>query len=222
MWEVNHCINVKFSTSVERTERVVEVSNAFGLELSGREFVIYDDLKFTVKNGHRVYITGQSGSGKSIILRKMEEEYKEAGIRAVNIDSVELTEEPIIDQVGGSTDEATKILQIAGIGDAYLLLRKPSELSDGQRYRLKVAKLLCNNEADVWLCDEFGAVLDRKTAKFLAYSVSKIAESRGIAVVIATTHKDLMTDFRPHLIIEKHYAHEVAMKHIDEEWYERY
>ncbi len=220
-WRIDHDIDVRFSTAVERTERVLDVSQAFGLELSDKEFVIYDHLKFPTEAGQRIYITGQSGSGKSIILRELEKDYLAAGLRVANINDVELRDVPLIEQVGNSTDEATRLLQIAGIGDAYLLIRKPSELSDGQRYRLRVAKLL-ESDAQVWLCDEFGAVLDRTTAKFLANSVWKMAQSKGITVAIATTHKDLLTDFGPHLLINKQYAHEIELKQFGNEWFEEY
>lgn len=49
---------------------------------------------------------------------------------------------------------------MAGLNDAYLFVRKPSEMSDGQKYRLKIAKLI-ESGADVWVADEFGAVLDQ-------------------------------------------------------------
>lgn len=222
MWKVNHDVDIRFSTEVKRSDRVLDVSQAFGLELSDKQFVIYDHLKFDTAAGERLYITGQSGSGKSLILRKLEEDYRTAGLKVVNINDVELTDEPIIEQIGTTTDEATKLLQFAGIGDAYLLIRTPNELSDGQKYRLRIAKLLDQKDSDVWLCDEFGAVLDRKTAKFLAYSVSKLAEKRGITVAIATTHKDLITDYRPHLVIDKQYAHEIQLRRIPNEWYEEY
>lgn len=52
---------------------------------------------------------------------------------------------------------------MAGLNDAYLFVRKPSEMSDGQKYRLKIAKLI-ESGAKVWAADEFGAVLDRVTA----------------------------------------------------------
>ncbi len=45
----------------------------------------------------------------------------------------------------------------------YLYIRKPQELSDGQRYRFRLAKII-ESGAKVWVADEFLAVLDRTTA----------------------------------------------------------
>jgi ABC-type ATPase with predicted acetyltransferase domain len=203
---IKHNVNIKFSTAVERTDRVLEISQAFGLELSDKEFCIYEDFKFQTTQGDRIYVSGQSGSGKSLILREMEKDYRSAGLNVTNIQDVELQDKPLIDQLGKTTQEAVQLLQIAGIGDAYLLIRKPSELSDGQRYRLRVAKLIEAN-TDVWICDEFGAVLDRVTAKLLAHSISKIARKNNKTVVIATTHRDLIFDFAPTISIYKEYGH---------------
>lgn len=220
-WAIKHTIDVRFSTSVERTERVLDVSQAFGLELADKEFVIYDNLQFETYKGMRIYVTGESGSGKSIILRKLQENYEAEGLNVSNINDVEFEDKPIIEQVGKNTEEATKLLQFAGIGDAYLLIRKPSELSDGQKYRLRVAKLL-EKESDVWICDEFGAVLDRITAKFLANALWKMSAKKKVTVVVATTHKDLMYDFGANLIINKKYAHGIDITKFDKSWVEEY
>jgi len=62
-----YTISKKFTSSVERSSRVLEVAEAFGLGLSNKEFVVYDNLAIEVEQGDVVYITGQSGSGKSLL-----------------------------------------------------------------------------------------------------------------------------------------------------------
>lgn len=218
---IKHDIDVRFTTSVKRTERVLDVSQAFGLELSDKQFCIYDHLKFTSQQGDRIYVSGQSGSGKSIILRELIKDFEKAKLDVINIADVVLSDEPIIDQIGKDTNDAVRLLQIAGIGDAYLLIRKPSELSDGQRYRLKVAKLI-ESKCDVWVCDEFGAVLDRVTAKLLAHSVSKMSRAHNKTVIIATTHRDLHFDFAPTISIYKEYANVVDLHQLAQQTKEIY
>jgi ABC-type ATPase with predicted acetyltransferase domain len=66
-----YTIDRRFSCSVERTPRVLECAESFGLGLSDKRFVIYDKLKVEVNPGDVVYITGQSGSGKSLLLREL-------------------------------------------------------------------------------------------------------------------------------------------------------
>lgn len=200
-------VSKKFNTTVERTERVIEVAEAFGLGLDDREFVLYDEFSFEVNPGDVVYITGQSGSGKSVLLRQAVEmlstEYKVA-----NIDEVELPEVPLVDQVGNTTQVALELLSRVGLNDAYLFIRKPSELSDGQRYRLRLAHLM-NRDCNIWVADEFGAVLDRVTAKVVAFSMQKFARKLGKILIVATTHTDLEKELSPNLKIEKRFREKV-------------
>lgn len=204
--EFNHLINVSFHTGVERSPRVIEIGEAFGLGLGDQTFNVYNDLKLTTRQGDCIYITGQSGSGKSIMLRELTKSFRdEHGLKVGVIDEITLEEKPIIDQVGETTEEACKLLSKAGLNDAYLFIRKPSELSDGQRYRFKIAKLLASG-ADVIAADEFGAVLDRTTAKTVAYSIRKLCEANNVTFIVATTHKDLYWDLRPTLVIDKRYS----------------
>lgn len=216
-----HNISVSFNTSVTRSPRVLEVGEAFGLGLTDKEFVVYDQFKFETRQGDRLYITGQSGSGKSIILRELQKDFVKAGLNVINIDDIELKEEPLIDQVGGSTEEACRLLSQAGLNDAYLFIRKPSELSDGQRYRFRIAKLM-EMDADVWIADEFGAVLDRVTAKNVAFCVRKAAEKMNRTVAVATTHKDLRSDLGATLVIDKRFACQVKVDYTDMDEMELY
>lgn len=206
---MDYLINKSFKTSVERSKRVMEVAEAFGLGLEDKEFVLYDNLKLTINQGDVVYITGESGSGKSQLLKELNKQME--SLNPVNIDSVVLEDKPLIDQIGEDDADATKILSRAGLNDAYLLVRKPSELSDGQLYRLKIAKLM-DADSKVWIADEFGAVLDRTTAKAVAYNLRKQANAVGATVVVATTHKDLKDELAPNLYIDKRFKAKIEIE----------
>ncbi len=208
-----YTINKSFQSTVVRSRRVLEVAEGFGLGLEGKEFVVYKDLKVEVNQGDVVYITGQSGSGKSLLLKEL------AKLIALeqdvaDIDKVELLEVPLIDQIGESTDDAVRILNMAGLADAYLLIRKPSELSDGQRYRFRIAKLM-ESKARVWVADEFGAVLDRVTAKVVAFNLRKFAAKVGATVIVATTHKDLRDELAPTLYVDKRFKDKITVEMSD-------
>lgn len=203
-------VSKKFSTKVERTDRVIEVAESFGLGLDDREFVLFDDFEIEIRKGDVVYITGQSGSGKTVLLKQCEENLSDDGQVVVNIDQVILQEVPLVDQVGKTTKEALEILSRVGLNDAYLFIRKPSELSDGQRYRLRLAHLL-NIPGDVWVADEFGAVLDRITAKIVAFSLQKHARKEGKTLIVATTHEDLVEELGPSLVVKKRFREKVEI-----------
>lgn len=206
-------LNKSFETSVARSERVIKVAEAFGLGLESREFTVLDDVEVDVEPGDVVYICGQSGAGKSVLLRELSHMLAEQGQKVANIDGVELDESrALIDQIGGeSMAEAIRLLSVAGLSDAYLYIRRPSELSDGQRYRYRLAKLL-ESDADVWVADEFGAVLDRVTAKIVAWNLAKVARAHNKTLIVATTHTDLKDELAPSLTVTKRFHDRIKIE----------
>ena len=217
-----------FTTRTERSNRVLEIAETFGLGLSEKTFWIFRDLEVEVRQGEVVYITGQSGSGKSLLLRELSAQMEGQGLKVANIDSVVLEERPLIDQLGHNMNEAIELLSRqawpgnirelhraahaaeGSINDAYLAIRKHSELSDGQRYRFRLAKLM-QTAADVWVCDEFGAVLDRVTARAVAFNAQKLARAKDVTLMVATTHTDLVEELGPDLIVEKRFQNRVEL-----------
>lgn len=188
------------------------VSEAFGIGLDDKDFVVFDNMEITINQGDVVYVTGQSGSGKSTLLREIIGKLQDDNWKVSDIDSVEIeAEKPLIDQIGRDMTEATTLLAMAGISDAYLYIRKPSELSDGQKYRFRLAKLL-EQDSDVWVADEFGAVLDRITAEVVAFNCQKTARKYGKTLIVATTHDDLITPMGPNLLIKKRFHDRVSVE----------
>ncbi|MGQ9282274.1 ATP-binding cassette domain-containing protein, partial [Klebsiella pneumoniae] len=170
-----YVINVAFNTRVNKTIRTLEIAESFGLGLDEKAWTLYDNLELDIERGDVVYVTGQSGSGKSVVLRELQRLMADAGQRVASIDDFVFADDTnVIDQLGKTTSDALGLLSMAGLNDAYLFVRKPSEMSDGQKYRLKIAKLI-ESGADVWVADEFGAVLDRVTAQVVASNLQRAA-----------------------------------------------
>lgn len=211
MTEQTYIIDKRFVTRVPRSDRILEVAESFGIGLDDKEFVVFDNLELKVRDGDVIYITGQSGSGKSLLLKDLERQMAERGKTVANLDRIVLEERALIDQIGKDTNDAIRLLSSAGINDAYLFVRKPSELSDGQRYRFRLAKAI-ETGADVWVADEFLAVLDRTAAKVIAFSVQKTARRVGATVIVATTHTDMVRDLGPDLYIEKRYREKLRIE----------
>jgi len=213
-------INISYETAaLEPTERVVGVAEGFGLGLDQwQKFVIYDNVELKIGSQDIVYITGDSGSGKSVLLKALEKDIRQdMELSSINIAEIkpELNK-PLIETVGKTLEEALELLSRVGLNDAFLFLRTYEQLSDGQKYRYKIAKMI-ESGAQFWIMDEFAATLDRDTAKIVAYNLQKLARQQGKAVLAATTHKDLFHDLNPSVYIYKKFGKEIDIRYYPNE-----
>jgi GNAT superfamily N-acetyltransferase len=102
------------------------------------------------------------------------------------------------------------------LNDAFLFVRRFGELSDGQKYRYKIAKLMESGK-QWWIADEFCSTLDRDMAKIVAFNIQKLARQMGRAVVVATTHTDLFDDLKPSVHIHKRFGREITVNYYGNE-----
>jgi len=202
--------SVEFSTRAEVTERTVAVCEAFGLGVDeAKRFVVYDNFSLEFRRSDLIYVTGDSGGGKTLLLKAFKGYF---GEEAVELNDLAIDpEETLIEGVGEDVKEAIEILSLCGLNDAFLFLRRYKELSDGQKYRYKLAKLVDRREKAVWVVDEFCASLDRIMARVVAHLFQKVARRLGKTVVVATTHDDLLDDFQPDIVVRKGFEGDVAV-----------
>ena len=205
-------LSKSFSTAVEPTERVIQVAIMFGLGLDeSREVVVLDNVELAIEPGDVVYITGQSGSGKSVLLSELKKQMSSwldlsAGGEKIAFDK------PLVDCFNGELSEALYYLSLAGLNDAFVFLRKPSELSDGQMYRFRLAQAMAVEPRCVFI-DEFCATLDRITARIIAANVRKFADKFKTTFIVATTHDDLYEDLQPDVYVEKLFGNRCEIEH---------
>lgn len=206
-------VNIAYETAAEVTSRTVAVAEGFGLGVDQQQkFVIYDDAILNISPTDIVLITGDSGSGKSVLLRTLKKDLGNEVIDAADVNVQ--AERPLIETIGATVEEGLELLSKAGLGDAFLFIRPFSQLSDGQRYRYRMAKMI-ESETQWWLADEFCATLDRDTAKILAFNVQKVARSLGKGVIVATTHNDLLEDLQPTVHVHKRFGKEIHIFYLE-------
>lgn len=202
-------------SAVEPTSNVLQVAAMFGLGIDQERLIrIVPQTEISLAPGQIVFITGSSGSGKSTILRLIREDIEQDDMAHVLcFDRLPaIADKPLVDCFPNRPLEQTlKWLSLAGLNDAFVMLRKPSELSDGQRYRLRLAQVMAMTDTDILpdirkvvLADEFCASLDRTTAKVIARNVRKWVNTANVCFVAATTHDDLLEPLAPDVLIEKH------------------
>src|SRR5262249_2216044 len=103
------------------------------------------------------------------------------------------------DALPGPVEGRLERLAACGLSEARLLLRTPAELSDGQRYRFRLALAFARLPNGFLMADGFAANLDRTLAKVLAVNLRKLVSRSEVGALLATTHEDLTADLQPDL-----------------------
>ena len=126
-----------------------------------------------------VLIVGTSGSGKSTILRSLGE------LKQPRVDD----EAHVIDNFS-TPERGEELLLSCGLRTIPAWFRPPATLSNGERHRFEMAVCL---DQGINTIDEFTSVVDRDTAKSLAYSVRKYYDQQNTQtpLYIASCHRDI-------------------------------
>jgi uncharacterized protein len=211
-------LRLKRATTARPSANVLAVAAMFGLGVDeARTQTIIPVMTLELRGGAVVFITGASGSGKSSLLGLIDAELaKRDDATVLRFDALDaLPDLPLVDLFPNlSLPRTLEMLSLAGLNDAFVMLRRPCELSDGQRYRLKLAQAMATATATVRpesdrrllvvLADELGATLDRVTAAVIARNIRKWVSSQSrVCFVGATTHDDLLEFLQPDVLIEK-------------------
>ncbi len=187
------------------SDKGVQVCRMFGLtmdRLAGR--ALTHRCRLEVNPGDIVYLTGPSGSGKSVLLRELEAAVPRS--QRVNLAGIALpTSRMVIDCFAGDIVTSLKTLSIAGLSEVFAVLNRPNHLSEGQKYRFCLAQALATGKEFVF-ADEFCSELDRVTAATVAFNIHKFAQRTGTTFVLASSRDDILVDLAPDVLVIKDFS----------------
>lgn len=137
-------------------------------------------------------ICGKSGSGKSTILREV---YGDVKPIEYDYDKCVISQFPRL-----SEEEACDLLSSMGLSSVPTWLRKPQQLSNGERARLDIAKAIYDANGGVVLLDEYTSVVNRSAAKSMSHALQRYVRQKGLKVIIASCHFDIIEWAQPDYI----------------------
>lgn len=135
-------------------------------------------------------ICGGSGTGKSTILRNQFQEPITPKYDMIK---------PVISQFKElEPEEVCNVLESVGLSSVPVWLRKPHELSMGEKARLDLCWSLIKTPKDrLIVVDEFTSTINREVAKSLAFALQRYVRKNNLKVVIASCHFDIIEFLQP-------------------------
>lgn len=147
-------------------------------------------------------IVGPSGSGKTTLAQK---QFEDADL----FDGTQPVtdwpgDESIVEGFPDDLDviEITEALSRVGFSSPPHWLQPYHTLSTGQKFRVDMARLLIDGEADTRVIDEFTSTVDRQVAKSISHAVQKYTRDQGTQLVLVSCHYDILDWLEPDWVVD--------------------
>ncbi len=182
------------------TDKMASVCRMFGLTADRlRERKVNYSCQLQISDSDIVYLSGPSGAGKSVLLRELEKSVPASD--RINLDKIKLPDDKtLIDCIDAGLLDSLKILSLAGLNDCFCILNQPRNLSDGQKYRFRLAMAVAMKRKFIF-ADEFCSELDRIIAAVISSNIYKFAKRTGTIFILASSHNDILLDLSPDVLI---------------------
>jgi ABC-type ATPase with predicted acetyltransferase domain len=196
-------ISKSFEQGGEVSERAAAVMRMFGVtadRLGENGFGV--NCQVEINDGDVVYITGPSGAGKSVLLRELERAIPAS--ERVNLARVKpAKDKSLIDCVAdGDVLGALRLLSVAGLSDVFCIVNEVRNLSDGQKWRLRLTMALAAEKKFIF-ADEFCCELDRISSAVISYNIQRHAKREGVTFILAGASEDILGDLQPDVLVVK-------------------
>lgn len=188
-------INIHNNCTDFDSYRAARVKSLFNVE-TGANFDLEADLPIDDGDWRIGLVVGPSGSGKSSIGATL------WGGGAM-YSPVWENGKPIIDAIapGGDFNAVTAALAAVGLGSVPTWLRPYSVLSNGEKFRADLARVISDAPARV-VIDEFTSVVDRQIARFGALAFQKAWRRTKGQAVLLSCHYDITEWLEPDWVFD--------------------
>ena len=145
-------------------------------------------------------ICGNSGSGKSTILKHLGEIIEPS----YDYNKCIVSQFPHL-----SEQEVCDLLSSVGLSSIPIWLHKPHELSNGEKARLDICWYLANaKQGSFVLIDEFSSVINRNASQSMSYALQRYVRNKNIKVILASCHFDIIEWLNPDWIFNLNKQHD--------------
>jgi ABC-type ATPase with predicted acetyltransferase domain len=199
-------ISRSFSYDGAISKKASMVMRMFGLSKDKlKKSIVANNCRIDIEDSDIVYITGPSGAGKSVILNQIQRQVSKKD--RINLSQITLSRQKrVIDCIADeSMLGSLRFLNKAGLSDVFCVLNRPAYLSEGQKWRFKLAMAMAAEKKFIF-ADEFCSNLDRITAGVIAHNVYRFAKKHGVTFILASSHEDILADLQPDVLVVKEFA----------------
>lgn len=213
--EIKDC-TLTLSSPLVRTRATRKIQHAFGVNRDMLNTTLFAKIEFSINPGDIVLICGPSGAGKTTLLSLLTQKLLDPSVtldglvgaietpQDVTVSTLEKlsSARPLINALGRvSFEHALFALNVSGLAEAHLYVKRFRELSNGQRYRAMVARLIASNSS-VWIADEFCATLDPITANIVSRNLRRCSKDLdATAILAAASWTEFIHELRPDTIV---------------------
>lgn len=188
-------VEVTVSVDVTPTTRMHQISSMFDAPIAAKASRSWSaDVPIDQRPWSVGLIVGPSGSGKTTVARQL------FGAEQ----RIAWDHRSIVDNFDAdlSIEQIADALSAVGFNTIPAWLRPFETLSNGERFRCMLARLLSTRDELVWM-DEFTSVVDRQVARIASHAVARYVRSQsGRQFVAVGCHYDVIDWLQPDWILE--------------------
>jgi len=152
-----------------------------GLQYSGTDKTVLNDINFTIAAGEVVALVGRSGAGKTSLVNLLPRfmDVTEGHVLIDDMDVRDLTQASLRSQIALVTQEFIEKLPQ---GYDTLIGERGAILSGGQRQRLSMARALLK-DAPILILDEATSALDTESERLVQRAIDRLMKGRTVMVI---------------------------------------